>query len=67
MVDQPSAPYLARPGFDNWQAGRLEEARDCYLLALANVDPVHWALSEYHGEYASVLVALGETHCHASV
>src|SRR4030095_10972538 len=59
MVDQRKAGELARAGFDLWQAGRLEESVAKYKEALEYVDPDHWALGDYHGEYAAVLATLG--------
>jgi tetratricopeptide (TPR) repeat protein len=59
MVDQSKASQLARAGFDLWQAGRLEEAVPLYREALEQVDPDHWGLEGYHGEFAAVLASLG--------
>src|SRR5262249_22361145 len=53
------ASQLARTGFDLWQAGRLEEAVPLYREALEYVDPDHWGLDGYHGEFAAVLATLG--------
>jgi tetratricopeptide (TPR) repeat protein len=61
MVDRRKAGELARAGFDLWQAGRLEESAAKYKEALEYVDPDHWALGDYHGEYAAVLATLGRT------
>jgi len=59
MVNQEKASQLARAGFDLWQAGRLEEAVTLYREALDHVDPGHWGLDGYHGEFAAVLATLG--------
>jgi tetratricopeptide (TPR) repeat protein len=59
MVNQEKASQLARAGFDHWQAGRLEEAVPLYREALEYVDPKHWGLEGYHGEFAAVLAILG--------
>ena len=59
MPDQVKASQLARNGFDLWQAGRLEESVTKYREALECVDPNHYALADYHGEFAAVLAALG--------
>lgn len=61
MIDQPRAAKLAREGFDLWQAGNLHEAVGRYREALDIADPNHYALGDYHGEFASVLEALGAT------
>ena len=58
MVNQEKASQLARAGFDLWQAGRLEEAVPLYREALEYVDPGHWGLEGYHGEFAAILAAL---------
>jgi tetratricopeptide (TPR) repeat protein len=58
-MDQPLASRLAREGFELWEQGRLVEAAAKYVQALENVDPAHYALPDYHGEYAGVLAALG--------
>jgi tetratricopeptide (TPR) repeat protein len=59
MVNQEKASQFARAGFDLWQAGRLEEAVPLYREALEYVDPNHWGLEGYHGEFAAVLAILG--------
>lgn len=61
MNDQLRASKLAREGFDLWQSGRLAEAVPCYIEALQNADPNHYALPDYHGEFAAVLEALGNS------
>ena len=61
MIDRRKAGELARAGFDLWQAGQLEESAEKYKEALEYVDPDHWALGDYHGEYAAVLATLGRT------
>jgi len=61
MSDQPLASRLAREGFEHWEAGRLNESCACYAKALEVVAPNHWALPEYHGEFAGVLAASGKT------
>jgi tetratricopeptide (TPR) repeat protein len=58
-ADQERAAVLAREGFDLWQTGRLEEALLKYVAALDAADPNHYALSDYHGEFACVLATLG--------
>jgi tetratricopeptide (TPR) repeat protein len=57
--DQPRAAVLAREGFDLWQSGKLEDALLKYVAALDAADPNHYALSDYHGEFARVLTTLG--------
>jgi len=59
MIDQPRASRLAKEGFDCWQSGQLEQAVTLYVEALSFADPKHYALSDYHGEFAGVLSALG--------
>ena len=59
MVNQEKAYQLARDGFDLWQAGRLEEAVPLYREALEYVDPNHWALEGYYGEFGAILATLG--------
>lgn len=59
MIDQPKASKLAREGFDQWQAGRLEESRLLYEEAIPLADPRHYGLAGYYGEYACVLNQLG--------
>jgi tetratricopeptide (TPR) repeat protein len=48
-----------REGFDLWQAGKLEESASKYQQALVLADPDHYALADYHGEFAAVLATLG--------
>jgi tetratricopeptide (TPR) repeat protein len=57
--DQKRASVLAREGFDLWQSGKLEDALLKYVAALDAADPNHYALSDYHGEFAGVLATLG--------
>jgi len=57
--DQERAAALAKEGFDLWQSGRLEDALLKYVAALDAADPSHYALPDYHGEFASVLATLG--------
>jgi len=57
--DQERAAALAKEGFDLWQSGRLEDALLKYAAALHVADPDHFALPDYHGEFASVLATLG--------
>lgn len=59
MIDQRKASQLARAGFDLWQAGQLEESSAKYREALECADPEHYALEDYHGEFAAVLATLG--------
>ena len=59
MTDQARVAILAREAFDQWQAGRHEQARMLYEEALSLADPQHFALAQYHGQYAGVLNALG--------
>jgi Flp pilus assembly protein TadD len=59
VVDQKRASELAREGFDLWQAGQLEESVPKYHEALRLADPDHYALADYHGEFAAVLATLG--------
>jgi tetratricopeptide (TPR) repeat protein len=59
MIDQEKASQLARAGFDLWQAGQLEESSAKYREALKCADPEHYALEDYHGEFAAVLATLG--------
>jgi tetratricopeptide (TPR) repeat protein len=59
MIDQPKASRLAREAFDLWQAGELEGAVEKYREAFEWVDPDHFALADYHGEFAAVLASLG--------
>lgn len=60
MIDQPLASRFAREGFELWEAGKLDESCACYVKALELADPNHWALPEYHGEFAGVLGTLGK-------
>jgi tetratricopeptide (TPR) repeat protein len=60
MVDQLRASELAREAFSKWDSGDLEGAVPLYREALAHADPNHYALGDYHGEFASVLEALGQ-------
>jgi predicted RNA polymerase sigma factor len=59
MANQLKASQLAKAGFDLWQAGKLEESAVKYREALTCVDPNHYALDGYHGEFAAVLATLG--------
>ena len=59
MVDQEKASQSAREGFDLWQAGELEESVTKYQQALQLADPDHWALADYHAQFAAVLASLG--------
>jgi tetratricopeptide (TPR) repeat protein len=59
MIDQEKASRLARAGFDLWQAGQLEESAEKYREALECANPEHYALEDYHGEFAAVLATLG--------
>jgi predicted RNA polymerase sigma factor len=58
VIDQEKASQLARAGFDLWQAGQLEESAAKYREALECADPDHYALEDYHGEFAAVLATL---------
>src|SRR5262245_5562384 len=58
-ADQKRAAALAREGFDLWQSGKLEDALLKYVAALDAADPNHYALPDYHGEFAGVLATLG--------
>ena len=59
MIDQPNASQLAQDAFALWQAGELEAAVAKYREAFEWVDPDHFALADYHGEFAAVLATLG--------
>jgi tetratricopeptide (TPR) repeat protein len=59
MTDQAKASQLTRAGFELWQEGRLEESVAKYREALGCADPNHYALGDYHGEFAGVLATLG--------
>lgn len=59
MIDQAKASILASEAFDQWQAGRHEQARLLYEEALSLADPQLFDLAQYHGQYACVLNALG--------
>lgn len=59
MIDQSKASKLAGEAYDEWQAGRLEQALPLYEEAILLADPQHYRLSSYHGEYACVLNGLG--------
>jgi tetratricopeptide (TPR) repeat protein len=53
---------LANHGFDLWQQhGRLEEAAEAYREAVPLLDPTHYWTPLVHGQYASVLAALGRS------
>jgi tetratricopeptide (TPR) repeat protein len=60
MIDQQRASKLAGRGYDLWQAGQLEKAREKYAEAIPLADPQHYGLPGYHGEYACVLNQLGK-------
>src|SRR5262245_40508102 len=60
MIDQPTASRLAREGFELWEAGRLEDSATRYAEALSLASPDHYAIADYHGEFAGVLGALGK-------
>jgi tetratricopeptide (TPR) repeat protein len=59
MIDQTMASRLAKNAFDEWEAGRLEQAAQLYQEAIPLADPQHFGLSSYFGEYACVLNQLG--------
>ncbi len=59
MTDTTRARKLARQAFESWTAGLHEQSAALYEEALELADPNHWALSEYHAEYAGVLNVLG--------
>jgi tetratricopeptide (TPR) repeat protein len=59
MIEQSKASRLAREAFDLWQAGEPEGAVAKYRDAFESVDPDHFALADYHGEFAAVLASLG--------
>lgn len=59
MIDQPQASRLAKAAFDFWQSGQAESAVPLYQKALQFADPEHYALADYHGEFAGVLSVLG--------
>lgn len=59
VIDQAKASILASEAFDQWQAGRHEQARLLYEEALSLADPQHFALAQVYGQYACVLNALG--------
>lgn len=59
MSDQAKASVLAAEAFEQWEAGRHEQARRLYEEALPLADPQYFALSLYYGQYAGVLNALG--------
>jgi tetratricopeptide (TPR) repeat protein len=59
VTDQNKGSRLAREGFDLWQAGKLDESVAKYQQAFLLADPDHYALADYHGEFAAVLATLG--------
>jgi len=59
VIDQSQASRLAREGFDLWRAGKLDESVAKYQQALLLANPDHYALADYHGEFAGVLATLG--------
>jgi tetratricopeptide (TPR) repeat protein len=60
MSDQSAASRLAREAFAHWEGGRLEDAAVLYREALSLASPGHYALGDYHGEFACVLNDLGK-------
>jgi tetratricopeptide (TPR) repeat protein len=50
---------LAKEAFGLREAGHLEAAAAKYKAALEFADPDHYALPDYHAEFAGVLSALG--------
>jgi predicted RNA polymerase sigma factor len=58
-MDVARAAHLAQEGLDLWEAGRLADAAERYLEALAHADPEHHATPWYHQQLAGVLAALG--------
>jgi len=63
VIDQNKASRLARDGFDLWQAGNIEESVAKYEQALLLADPEHYALADFHGEFAAVLARSGGNFC----
>ncbi len=60
MDKRPNSAVLADQGLALWEQGKLEEARVCYVKALAAADQDYFRMPDYHAQYAGVLSALDE-------
>lgn len=62
MADHDRGAALAKRAFELWQQhGQLEDAAEAYQAALPLLDPDHHWAPLLHGQYASVLAALGRS------
>lgn len=59
MTDDRRGIELAEEGYRLWQGGAVQEAAERYAQAVGLLDPDHYRTPLVHGEYASVLIALG--------
>jgi predicted RNA polymerase sigma factor len=57
-MNQARALEAMAEAFDLWQTGRLPEAEQRYLSAIADADPGHYRTPDIHGQYAAVLTRL---------